>query len=156
MESYCSDCKVMIVCSELLHQRRDLHRSTYRYLAEDREPTSHQTRGGTCCPGGSTPKNWPIPDSSKTNHKPWRSQPSPPFQTLLKPQHWTSPQSPHITTDGRPTLSTLTQAKLNIIKMERLVRWLKTIGLSSTTNHKTPILKYEDLGNQLMHATSVY
>jgi hypothetical protein len=25
---------------------------------------------------------------------------------MLKPQHGTSPQSPHITTDGRPTLST--------------------------------------------------
>jgi hypothetical protein len=40
--------------------------------------------------------------------------------------------------------------------MERLVRWLKTTGLSSTTNHKNPILKHEGLGNQLMHATSVY
>jgi hypothetical protein len=29
--------------------------------------------------------------------------------------------TPHITTDGRPKLSILTQAKLNIIKMERLV-----------------------------------
>jgi hypothetical protein len=35
-----------------------------------------------------------------------------------------------------------TQVKLNIIKMERLVR-LKTAGLSITTNHKNPILKYE-------------
>jgi hypothetical protein len=36
--------------------------------------------------------------------------------------------------------------------MERLVQRLKTAGLSSTTNHKNPILKYEGLGNQLMHA----
>jgi hypothetical protein len=28
--------------------------------------------------------------------------------------------------------------------------------LSITTNHKNPILKYEGLGNQLMHAASVY
>jgi hypothetical protein len=49
-----------------------------------------------------------------------------------------------------------TQVKLNIIKMERLVRRLKTTGLSNTTNHKNPILKHEGLGNQLMHATSVY
>jgi hypothetical protein len=28
----------------LLHQRRDLHQSTYLYLAKDREPTSHQLR----------------------------------------------------------------------------------------------------------------
>jgi hypothetical protein len=29
-------------------------------------------------------------------------------------------------------------------------------GLSITTNHKNPILKYECLSNQLMHAASVY
>jgi hypothetical protein len=40
--------------------------------------------------------------------------------------------------------------------MERIVRWLKTVGLSITTNHKNPILKYKSLGNQLMHVTSVY
>jgi hypothetical protein len=45
-----------------------------------------------------------------------------------------------------------TQVKLNIIKMKRLVRWLKTAELSNTTNHKILILKYEGLGNQLMHA----
>jgi hypothetical protein len=49
-----------------------------------------------------------------------------------------------------------TQAKLNIIKMERLVRWLKTAGLSITTNHKNPILKYESLGNQLIYVACVY
>jgi hypothetical protein len=49
-----------------------------------------------------------------------------------------------------------TQAKLNIIKMERLIQWLKTTGLSNTANHKNSILKYEGLGNQLMHAASVY
>jgi hypothetical protein len=31
-----------------------------------------------------------------------------------------------------------------------------TAGLSITTNHKTPILKYEGLGNQFMHVASVY
>jgi hypothetical protein len=40
--------------------------------------------------------------------------------------------------------------------MERLVRPLKTAGLSNTTNHKNPILNYEGLGNQLMHAASEY
>jgi hypothetical protein len=49
-----------------------------------------------------------------------------------------------------------TQAKLNIIKMERLLRWLKAAGLSNITNHKNPILKYEGLDNKLMHAASVY
>jgi hypothetical protein len=68
---------------------------------------SYWTCGGTCCPGVSTPKTRSLADSSMTNHEPWRSQPSPPLQTLLKPQHRTSPRSPHIMTDGRPTLSTL-------------------------------------------------
>jgi hypothetical protein len=49
-----------------------------------------------------------------------------------------------------------TQVKLNIIKMKRLVRRLKTTGLSNTTNHKNTIIKYERLGNQLMHAACVY
>jgi hypothetical protein len=48
-------------------------------------------------------------------------------------------------TDGRPTLST--QVKLNIIKIERLVWWLKTVGLSITNNHKNQILMYESLDN---------
>jgi hypothetical protein len=114
-----------------------------------KQAVPYRTHGGTCCPGVSTPKIWSLADSSMTNHKPWRSQPSAAFQTLLKPHYRTSPLSPHLTTDGRPTHST--QAKLNIIKMERLVWWLKTVGLSNTTNHKNSILKYEGLGNQLMH-----
>jgi hypothetical protein len=39
--------------------------------------------------------------------------------------------------------------------MERLVWRLKTAGLSNTNNHKNPIIKYEGLGNQLMHAACV-
>jgi hypothetical protein len=49
-----------------------------------------------------------------------------------------------------------TQVKLNIIKMEKLERQLKTVGLSITTNHKNSILKYEGLGNQLIHVVCVY
>jgi hypothetical protein len=49
-----------------------------------------------------------------------------------------------------------TQAKLNIIKMERLVRWLKIAELSNTTNHKNQVLKYEGLGSQLVRAASKY
>jgi hypothetical protein len=64
----------------------------------------YRTRGNTCFPRGSTPMNRSLADSSMTNHKSWRSQPSPPFQILLKPQHRTSSRSLHITMDGRPTL----------------------------------------------------
>jgi hypothetical protein len=67
----------------------------------------YPTRGGTYSPGVSTPKTQSLAGSSITIYKLWRLQPSPPFQSLLKPQHRTSPWSPHITMDGRPTLSTL-------------------------------------------------
>jgi hypothetical protein len=67
----------------------------------------YRTRGSTCCPVVSTPMTQSLEDSSMTNHRPWRSQPSPPFQSLLKPQHRISPRSPHITTGGRPILSIL-------------------------------------------------
>jgi hypothetical protein len=30
------------------------------------------------------------------------------------------------------------------------------VGLSDTTNHKNPMLKYEGLGTVLVHAASVY
>jgi hypothetical protein len=40
--------------------------------------------------------------------------------------------------------------------MKRLIRQLKIAGLSNTTNQKNSILKYEGLGNQLMHAASEY
>jgi hypothetical protein len=44
----------------------------------------YQTRGGTCCPRELTPKNRSLADSSNTNHKPWRSQPSPPYHNLAQ------------------------------------------------------------------------
>jgi hypothetical protein len=116
----------------------------------------YQTHADIWCPGVSTPKTWSLADSSMTNHKPWRSQPSPPFQTLLKPQHRISPWSPHITTDGRPTRSTLNTSQTQHHKDGNTCTTLMTAGLSNTTNHKNPILKYESLGNQLMHVTSVY
>jgi hypothetical protein len=112
----------------------------------------YRTRCSTCCLGVSTLKTRSLTDSNMTSHKPWRSQPSPPFQTLLKPQHQTSPRSPLITMDEDQHS---TQAELNIIKMDRLVWRHKTVGLSNTTNHKDPILKYECLGNQLKHAACV-
>jgi hypothetical protein len=42
----------------------------------------YRTRGGTFCPGVSTPKIRSLIDSS--NHIPWRSKPSPPFQIFAQ------------------------------------------------------------------------
>jgi hypothetical protein len=58
--------------------------------------------------------------------------------------------------DGRPTLSTLHTNQTQLHKDGKTFMTLMTTGLSNTTNHKNPILKYEGLGNQLMHAASVY
>jgi hypothetical protein len=59
-------------------------------------------------------------------------------------------------TDGRPTLSTLNTSQTQHYKDGKTCMTLTTTGLSNTTNHKNPILKYESLGNELMHAASVY
>jgi hypothetical protein len=116
----------------------------------------YRTHGDTCYLGVSSHKTRSLTDSSMTNHKPWRSQPSSPFQTLLKPHHRISPWSPHITIDGRSTLSTLNTSQTQHYKDGKTCTTLMTVGLSNTTNHKSPILKYKSLGNQLMHAAGVY
>jgi hypothetical protein len=116
----------------------------------------YRTRVRTYCPRVCTPKTQSLADSSMTNHKPWRSQPSLPFQTMLKPQHRISPLSPHITTDGRPTLSTLNTSQTQHHKDGKTCTVTQDCRLSSTNNHKNPILKYEGLGNQWVHAACVY
>jgi hypothetical protein len=73
------------------------------------------TRGGTCCPGVSTPKIRSLAYSSMTSHITWRNPTVSTIPSLLKPQHWSSSGSIHILTDGWPSL-TKTQAKLNITK----------------------------------------
>jgi hypothetical protein len=81
----------------------------------------YRTRGGTCCPGVSTPKTQSLADSSMINHIIGRNPTTTTIATLLKPQHRSSPRSPHITIDG-DQLSTITQGKLHIMKMERFVQ----------------------------------
>jgi hypothetical protein len=113
----------------------------------------YRTRGGTYCPGVSTPMTRSLADLSMTNHKPWRSQPSPPFQTMLKPQYRISQRSPHITIDERPTLSTLNTSQTQHHRDGKTLWWLKTTRLCITTNHKNPILKHEGLGNVTPHVS---
>jgi hypothetical protein len=116
----------------------------------------YRIHGGTCCPRVSTPKILSLADSSMTTinyedrNLPHRSKPCSNHIIESHLGHLTSRQME----DQHSQHST--QAKLNIIKIERLVWWLKTAWLSNTTNHKNLILKYEGLGNQLMHAACVY
>jgi hypothetical protein len=116
----------------------------------------YRTRGDTSYPRVSTPKTWSLVDSSisTTNHEgrnlPHHSKPCSKNNIESHHGHLTSWQME----DQHSQHST--QVKLNIIKMERHVRRLKTAGLSNTTNHKNSILKYESIGNHLMHVASVY
>jgi hypothetical protein len=75
----------------------------------------YRTRGGTCCPGMSTPNIQSLADLSMTNHISWRNPTVFTIPTLLKSQHRSSPWSSHTTRDERPNTLTKTQAKLNII-----------------------------------------
>jgi hypothetical protein len=66
-------------------------------------------RGGTCCPGVSTPQIWYLADSSMINHITWWNPTVSTISTLLKPQHRSSPRSNHISMDGRPSLTKTSQ-----------------------------------------------
>jgi hypothetical protein len=110
----------------------------------------YRTRGGTCCPGVSTPKTRSSADLSMTNHITWRIPIVSTIPTLLKPQHRSSPGSNHISTDGRPPL-TNTHAKLNITKDGKTCMTLMTAWLSITTQHN-PNPKVWGLGTVLKHA----
>jgi hypothetical protein len=75
----------------------------------------YRTRGGTYCPGVSTPTIRSLADLSMTCHISLRNPTISTIPTLLKSQYRSSPWSSHITRDGRPNTLTKTQAKLNII-----------------------------------------
>jgi hypothetical protein len=104
-----------------------------------KQAVPYRTCGGTCCPGGSTPKIRSLIDSSMTNHINWRSPTISTIPSLLKPQHRYSPWSNHISTDGIPSL-TKTQAKLNITKDGKTCTTLRTAWLSITNQVWTQTL----------------
>jgi hypothetical protein len=110
----------------------------------------YRTRGGTCWTGGSTPKIRSIADPSMTSHITWQNPTVSTIPTLLKPQHWISLGSNHISMDGRPSL-TKTQAKLNITKDGMTCMTLMTAWLSITTQYN-PNPKVWGLGTILNHA----
>jgi hypothetical protein len=101
-----------------------------------------QTHGGTCYPGGSTPKIQSSSDSSMTSHITWQNPTVSTIRSLLKPHHRSSPRSNHISTDGRPSL-TKSQAKLNITKDGKTCKTLMTAWLGITNQAWTKILEYE-------------
>jgi hypothetical protein len=127
------------------------YRSHPHSTENDTQPVAHliskqvipcRTRGGTCCPRGSTPKIRSLADLSRTNHITWWNPTVSTIPTLLKSQHRSSARSNHISTDGRPSL-TKTQAKLNITKDGKTCTTLMTTWLSITNQVWTQLLKCE-------------
>jgi hypothetical protein len=87
---------------------------------------SYQTCSGTCCPGVSTSNTRSLADSSMTTHNTWQN----PTISTIPNIAQTTASNPH---DGHLTSRWIedqhsTQAKLNIIKMERLVRQSRLHG----------------------------
>jgi hypothetical protein len=89
----------------------------------------YRSHGGTCCPRVPTPKIRSLVDSSMTNHFTWQNPTISTIPSLVKPQHRSSPQSNHISTDRRPSLIK-TQVKLNITKDRKTCTTLITAWLS--------------------------
>jgi hypothetical protein len=113
----CAPCELRRVTTAISHSSKQGTLPIASLISKQVIP--YRTCDDTCCPRVSTPKTRSLADSSMTNHELWRSQPSLPFQSLLKPQHQTSPRSPHNTTDGRPTLSTLNTSQTQHHKDEK-------------------------------------
>jgi hypothetical protein len=128
--------KVSSWLKPLLHIVDQITFCVFPHTAEqDSQPTAspiskqvvpYRTHGGTCYPGVSTPKIRSLADSSMTIYNTWRNPTVSTIPTHAQTTILILTTVTHIMTDGRPKLSTITQAKLNIIKKERLVRhsWL--------------------------------
>jgi hypothetical protein len=91
----------------------------------------YRTRGGTCCPGVSTPMTRSLANSRMTNHITWRI---PTISTILNLAQTTATNlTMVISHHDRWKTNTLntqhsTQAKLNITKMKRLVQHSRVQG----------------------------
>jgi hypothetical protein len=107
----------------------------------------YRTCGGICYPGVSTPITRSLIDSSMTNHITWQILTVSTISNLAQTTATNLTTSPHIMTDGRPTLSTLNISQTQHHEDGKTCTTLMTAGLSNTTNHKNSILKYESLGN---------
>jgi hypothetical protein len=104
-----------------------------------KQAVPYWTYGGTYCPVVSTPKIQFLVDSSMTCHITSRNPTVFTIPTLLKPQHRSSAEPNHISTDGRSSL-TKTWAKLNITKDGKTCTTLMTSWLSITDHVRTQIL----------------
>jgi hypothetical protein len=115
----------------------------------------YRTRGGTCCPGGSTPKIRSLADLNLKSHITWRNPTVSTSPTLLKPQHRSSLRSPHISTDGRLTLSIFNTSQTRQYKDGKTCTTLMTAWLSITSQVWTQTPKVWGLGNNINACRSI-
>jgi hypothetical protein len=148
-----SSAKVFSWLKPLLHLVDQITPCVFPHTTEqDSQPTTsliskkavpYQTRGGTYCPGVSTPKIWSLVDLSMTNHITWRI---PTVSTILSYAQTTT--SNHITVtshhDGwkTNTLNTNT-SQTQHHKDGYTCTTVMTTWLSITNQVWTQILKYE-------------
>jgi hypothetical protein len=115
-----------------------------------KQTVPYQTRGGTCYPGGSTPKIQSLADLSMTSHITWRNPSRLHHSNLAQTTSLILTRSIHISMNGRPSLIK-TQAKPNITKDGKTCTTLMTAWLSITTQYN-PDPKVWGLGTVLKHA----
>jgi hypothetical protein len=96
-------CELMQVTMPISHTSEQGTLPTTSLISK--QAIRYRAHGGTWCPRESTPKTWSVVDLSMTIHITWRNPTVSTIPTLLKPHHWSSPRSPHIRMDGRPTLN---------------------------------------------------
>jgi hypothetical protein len=133
-------CEPRWVTTPIFHSSEQGTLPTASLISKQAAP--YWTRGDTYCPRVSTPMTQSLADLSMTIHITWGIQLSRPIPTLLKPQHRSSPRSPHITTDGILTLNNNTSQTQHHEDgktcMTLMIAWL-----SITSQVWTQILKYE-------------
>jgi hypothetical protein len=115
-----------------------------------KQAVPYRTRGGTCCPGGSTPKIQSLADSSMTSHVTWRN-PNRLHHSNLAQTTASILTRVNSHLDGwRPSLIK-TQVKPNITKDGKTCTTLMTAWLSITIQYNLDP-KVWGLGTVLKHA----
>jgi hypothetical protein len=133
-------CEPRWVNTPFFHSFEDGTLPTTSLISKQAVP--YRTRGSTCCPGVSTPKTRSLAASSMTNHITWWIPTVSTIPSLLIPQHQSSPRSPHITTDGRPTVNNNTR-QTQYHEDGKTCMTLMTAWLGITNQVWAQILKYE-------------
>jgi hypothetical protein len=161
-----SSAKVSLLLKLLLHLVVQIRSCVFSHTAEqDSQPTTsliskqavpYRTRGGTCCPGWSTPKTRSLVDSSMTNNITWWN---PTVSTIPSHAQTTTSILTTVTShhDGwkTKTLNNNT-SQTQHHKDGKTCTTIMTTWLSITNQVWTHIPKVWDLGNSIKACMPVY